>query len=100
MLVFFVSIFCLSFEDLDFSTIFTSVIATLSNIGPGLSLVGPTANFSFYSDFSKIVLIFDMLAGRLELFPILMLFHPSIWNDLFNKRQCKELKNSGKIMIK
>ncbi|MCR5195553.1 MAG: TrkH family potassium uptake protein [Pseudobutyrivibrio sp.] len=100
MLVFFVSIFCLSFEDLDFSTIFTSVIATLSNIGPGLSLVGPTANFGFYSDFSKIVLIFDMLAGRLELFPILMLFHPSIWNDLFNKRQCKELKNSGKIMIK
>jgi len=98
MLIFFVSAFLLSFEDLDFSTVFTAVIATMSNIGPGLSLVGPSSNFGFFSDFSKIVLIFDMLAGRLELFPILMLFHPQIWNDLFSKRGSKELKNAGKIL--
>ena len=100
MLVFFVSGFILSFEDLDFSTIFTAIIACLSNIGPGMSLVGPTQNFGFFTDLSKIVLIFDMLAGRLELFPILMLFHPTIWQDLFKKRQTKELINAGKILIK
>ena len=98
MLIFFVSAFLLSFENLDFSTVFTAVIATMSNIGPGLSLVGPAANFGFFSDLSKIVLIFDMLAGRLELFPILMLFHPKIWNELFSKRRCKELKNAGKVL--
>lgn len=100
MLIFFVSVFALSFEDLDFSTIFTAVIATMSNIGPGLSMVGPAANFGFFSDFSKIILIFDMLAGRLELFPILMLFHPNIWIDLFKKRRCKELKHAGKVLKK
>ena len=98
MLIFFTSAFLLSFEDLDFSTVFTAVIATMSNIGPGLSKVGPAANFAFFSDFSKIVLIFDMLAGRLELFPILMLFHPNIWTDLFKKRRCKELKHAGKVL--
>ena len=50
---------------------------------PGLELVGPAENFGFFSDFSKYVLMFDMLAGRLELFPLLLLFHPSIWKDLF-----------------
>ncbi len=98
MLIFFVSAFLLSFENLDFSTIFTSIIATMSNIGPGLSLVGPSANFAFYSDLSKFVLIFDMLAGRLELFPILMLFHPNIWKDLFKTHHTRELKNAGKIL--
>ena len=98
MLVFFVSAFVLSFENLDFSTVFTSVIACLSNIGPGLSLVGPTYNFGFYSDLSKIMLIFDMLAGRLELFPILMLFHPNIWQDLFTKHKSRELKHAGKVL--
>ncbi len=96
ILVFFVSAFLLSFEDLDFSTVFTAVIATLSNIGPGMSLVGPASNFGFFSDFSKIILIIDMLAGRLELFPILMLFHPTIWRDLATKHGTKELKNAGK----
>ena len=98
MLVFFVSVILLSFENLDFSTVFTSVIATMSNIGPGMSLVGPTGNFAFFSNFSKIVLIFDMLAGRLELFPILMLFHPTIWKDLFTTYHAKEPKNAGKVM--
>ncbi len=98
MLIFFISVFILSFENLDFSTIFTAVIATMSNIGPGLSMVGPTSNFAFFSDLSKAVLIFDMLAGRLELFPILILFHPNIWTDLFTTRKCKELKNAGKVL--
>ena len=51
----------------------------MNNIGPGLSLVGPSGNFSMFSDFSKLVLIFDMLAGRLELFPLLLLFVPNTW---------------------
>ena len=53
--------------------------ATLNNIGPGLGLVGPTCNFGFLSPLSKIVLIFDMLAGRLEIFPILVLLSPRTW---------------------
>ncbi len=57
----------------------TAVLATLNNIGPGLKAVGPTQNFGIYSSFSKCVLIFDMLAGRLELFPILILLLPSCW---------------------
>ena len=60
-------------------TNFTAVIATLNNIGPGLDAVGPAGNFAFYSVFSKIVFIFNMLAGRLELFPMLILLHPATW---------------------
>ena len=60
-------------------TNFTAVATTLNNVGPGLELIGPTQNFAFYSPFSKIVLIFDMLAGRLELFPLLLLFSPKTW---------------------
>ena len=51
----------------------------MNNIGPGLELVGPTGNFAMFSDFSKLVLIFDMLAGRLELFPLLLLFSKNTW---------------------
>ena len=54
-------------------------MATLNNIGPGLDVVGPTGNFSAFSDVSKVVMIFDMLAGRLELIPILVLFSPQTW---------------------
>ena len=60
-------------------TVFTSVAATFNNIGPGLSAVGPTANFGHMSLASKIVLMFDMLAGRLELYPMLLLFYPELW---------------------
>ena len=69
----------LSFDCGDLITNFTSVASCLNNIGPGLEMVGPTANFGFFSPVSKIVLMFDMLAGRLELFPILLLFTPSTW---------------------
>ena len=60
-------------------TNFTAVLATFNNVGPGLEMVGPTSNFGFYSPFSKIVFIFTMLAGRLELFPMLLLFNLSTW---------------------
>lgn len=79
ILVFVISLLCISFEDYDMVTNFTAVATTINNIGPGLELVGPTSNFAFFSPFSKLVLIFDMLAGRLELFPMLLLFSPITW---------------------
>ena len=72
--IFFISLLFLSIENYDFTTGFTAVTATINNIGPGLSLVGPTCNYGFFSVFSKLILIFDMLTGRLELFPVLLLF--------------------------
>lgn len=77
--VFVVSLVIISFEGYDLVTNFTAVTATINNIGPGLELVGPSANFGFFSVPSKIVLIFDMLAGRLELFPMLVLFSRRTW---------------------
>ena len=77
--VFVVSLLLISIDNLDFTTNFTAVAATLNNIGPGLSMVGPTRNFSVYSNLSKLVLTFDMLLGRLEIFPILILFSPYTW---------------------
>ena len=81
VIIFVMSVFLISLEGYDLVTNFSAVAATLNNIGPGLELVGPTQNFALFSPFSKLVLIFDMLAGRLELFPLLLLFHPSIWKD-------------------
>ena len=69
----------IALENLDFTTTFTSVAATLNNTGPGLGIVGPVGNFSDFSILSKCVFIFNMLAGRLELFPIVLLFAPSAW---------------------
>ena len=66
-------------DGFDLTTNFTSIVACMSNIGPGLEMVGPTGNFAAFSGISKYVLIFDMLAGRLELFPILILFAPRLW---------------------
>ncbi len=86
MLIFCLSILLISIEGQDVITTFTSVAATINNIGPGLAVVGPTGNFSSFSIFSKWVLIFDMLAGRLELFPMLILFHPTIWKQAFQRR--------------
>ena len=78
-LVLILSVFLVSVDNFDFTTNFTGVLATLNNIGPGLAGVGPASNFSAYSFFSKCVFIFDMLAGRLELYPILILFMPTTW---------------------
>ena len=79
MLVIAVSVILISFEGKDLVTNFTAVVTTVNNVGPGLGLVGPTGNFACFSVFSKIILIFDMLIGRLELFPVLLLFTPSTW---------------------
>ncbi|MCR5691934.1 MAG: TrkH family potassium uptake protein [Eubacterium sp.] len=76
VIVFTASVFLISFNEMDLVTNFTAVAATFNNIGPGLELVGPTQNFNDFSVFSKFVLMFDMLAGRLELFPLLILFNP------------------------
>ena len=78
-LIFGLSVLIISLDGFSMETNFTAVAATLNNIGPGLAGVGPASNFSAYSPFSKIILIFDMLAGRLEIFPMLLLFVPSIW---------------------
>ena len=77
--IFAFSMLLIALNNFDLITNFSAVAATLNNIGPGLSLVGPIGNFSMFSDFSKLVLIFDMLAGRLELFPLLLLFVPNTW---------------------
>ncbi len=79
VLIFIISLFLIFLENLDFETSFTAVAATLNNIGPGLGALGPTCNFGFLSPLSKLVLCFDMLAGRLELFPILILFSRRAW---------------------
>lgn len=73
------SVFIISFDNFDFTTNFTAVAATINNIGPGLSEVGPVANFSGFGIVSKIVLMFDMLAGRLELYPMLLILAPATW---------------------
>ena len=72
-LIFFFSVLIVSLDNFDFTTNFTAVAATFNNIGPGLSVVGPTGNFSEFSVLSKFVMMFDMLAGRLEIFPMLVL---------------------------
>ena len=69
----------ISIDNYDFTTNFTAALATLNNIGPGLALVGPTQNFSIYSTFSKFILMFNMLAGRLELFPLVVMMMPTTW---------------------
>jgi len=79
MILLALSVLLISVDGQSFTTNVTAVIATVNNIGPGLELVGPTGNFSFFSDFSKLILSFDMLAGRLELLPMLVLFSPSCW---------------------
>ena len=79
VLIFVGSLLIITLDEKDLVTNFTAVGVTLNNIGPGLGVVGPTGNFSSFSAVSKLVLCLDMLAGRLELFPILMLFVPSVW---------------------
>ncbi len=79
LLIFAVSLLIVSLDNMDFTTNFTGVAATINNIGPGLSVVGPTGNFSAFSPLSKLVFSFDMLAGRLEIFPLLVLLSPYTW---------------------
>lgn len=77
------SVLLVSLNDFDFETTFTAVLTTINNVGPGLGGVGPVENFAKFSGFSKLVLCVDMLVGRLEIFPFMMLFSPSLWSRKF-----------------
>ena len=85
LLIFVGSMFIVAFEGHDLVTIFSSVAATFNNIGPGLSLVGPTQNYSFFSNVSKWVFIFDMIAGRLELMPLIVFLTPTTYKGIIKK---------------
>ncbi len=74
-----VSLLLLAINNVDFGTTFTSVVTCINNIGPGIGRVGPTENFGFYSNFSKLVLSADMLLGRLECLPLIIMMSPSVW---------------------
>ena len=84
MIVLALSAFLVAIDGNDIVTTVTSVIACIGNIGPGLGKVGPAGNFADFSTFSKLVLCFDMLAGRLELIPMLMLFSPYAWSRKYS----------------
>lgn len=79
LMLFVLSVLLISLEGNDLVTSFTSVAACLNNIGPGLGKVGPMGNFGFYSVPAKLLLSFDMLAGRLDIFPMLVLCAPAVW---------------------
>ena len=79
LIIFVLSTMVVAINQFDLVTTFTAVASCLNNIGPGLNQVGPMMNFGAYSNFAKLVLIFDMLAGRLEIFPMLVLFLPDTW---------------------
>lgn len=83
ILILVASIIFISFDNFDFETTFTSVVTCLNNIGPGMALAGPMENFDKFSDFSKIILSFDMLFGRLECLPLIVLFSPTAWKSNF-----------------
>ena len=80
----------LSLAGFDELTTFTAVVTCINNVGPGLNMVGPTGNFGFFAPWAKLLLSFDMLAGRLELFPMLLLFTPSIWRGSHVRRSTLE----------
>ena len=77
--IFAISTLLISLDNFDFTSSVTAVAATLNNIGPGLGKVGPMGNFGDFSVLSKFVMMFDMLAGRLEIIPMLLLFSPATW---------------------
>lgn len=82
VVILFASFIVVSLDGFSTATNFSSILCTFNNIGPGLEAVGPTCNFAGFSDLSKLVLSFDMLAGRLEIFPILILFSRHTWKNL------------------
>ena len=87
--VFAVSLLLISLDNFDFTTSFTAVTATINNIGPGLGKVGPCGNFSEFSDFSKLVFCFNMIAGRLEILPMLVMINPRTWSHPFKYKKHK-----------
>jgi trk system potassium uptake protein TrkH len=100
IMIFVVSLLLVSIEGRDLTTNFTAVASEMNNIGPGLSTAGPTENFYSFTVLSKFVFIFDMLAGRLELFPMLMLFHPVLWKDTFKQNYNDIKKKNRKAIVK
>jgi trk system potassium uptake protein TrkH len=90
VLILFLSFILVSVDNISVTTSFTSVLSCFNNIGPGLEAVGPTCNYGSLSCLSKLVLIFDMLAGRLEIFPMLILFSKSTWNITGKKLNFKK----------
>lgn len=82
MLILFAAMIIVSLDNKDFATTFSAVAATLGNIGPGISIVGPMGNYAELSDLSKITLSFCMIIGRLEIYPILLLLVPSFWKKV------------------
>lgn len=97
IIVFTASVFLISVDGKGLVTNFTAVAATINNIGPGLEMVGPTGNFGSFSGFSKYILMYDMLAGRLELFPMLIMLHPAIWKELFAGKKGKTVKRRTNV---
>ena len=81
--IFIGSVLLIAINNFDFATTFSSVLTTINNVGPGISAVGPVENFSAFSNLSKIVFCFDMLVGRLEIIPFLVLFSPELWRKKF-----------------
>ena len=79
VIVMIASTLLVSIDDFSFTTNVTAVISCMNNIGPGIDIVGPMGNFGGFSWFSKLVLSADMIIGRLEIFPVLALFSPSLW---------------------
>ncbi|MBQ3085187.1 MAG: TrkH family potassium uptake protein [Clostridia bacterium] len=94
-IIFVGSMLVVSLDGFDFTTNFTGVTATINNIGPGLGKVGPMGNFSEYSILSKLAFSFNMLAGRLEIFPMLVLLSPEIWASPFKARRRKKRLKSN-----
>ncbi len=78
-----ISVLIVSVDNFDFATSFSGVLTTINNVGPGISKVGPVENFHMFSPLSKLVFCFDMLVGRLEIFPYLLLLSPDLWRRRF-----------------
>lgn len=93
VVIFIISVLLVSLDNRDMTTNVTAVAATFNNIGPGLSGVGPTCNFGDFSILSKFILMIDMLIGRLEIFPMLILFAPGMWK-IANHKNDKKRKSS------
>lgn len=77
------SVLIVSIDNFDFATSFSGVLTTINNVGPGISKVGPVENFHMFSTLSKLVFSFDMLVGRLEIIPYLLMLSPDLWRRKF-----------------
>ena len=92
MMILLICALIISIDGNDMVTNLSASLSCVSNIGPGLNQVGPYGSFAIFSPFSKVILSLEMIAGRLELFPMLILFHPAIWHELLIVRTRKNMK--------